>query len=257
MVSGDVNTKPFVWKAVASTRPPGAYQGAGQNAVLNAFQPRPDTRPVEWSGRSLTAASFYANPRHPAVQATYLDLSLADFMQNFPAKINGLYVLRVSYGKRDYGLYGATYPTTTIQVRGSRWYVVAGGTVDCSHATRAVSMEQLTGVATKRDVTARKPAVGQSTAPSGHPRRITTSPSSVRAAAAGDRRTVGSSGGAADSSTSASAASAATSTSHSWVLWTLGALVVLLAASLLLLATRRHRLAGPPAAHPDDHDPKE
>jgi hypothetical protein len=154
---GSIDRAPFVWKAVASEAPPSAYLGKGENAVLNIYQPRPDSDPTEWSGDSLTAASFYSTRSHPAVQATYADTSLSDFMKEFPPLADGLYQLRIYFGKINYGLYSATYPATTIRVVGSTWSVVDGGNVNCG-SSRGVSNEALTGAVPKADTIARAKA---------------------------------------------------------------------------------------------------
>jgi hypothetical protein len=159
VTGGDIHAKPFVWKAVASQAPPAAYRGTGQNTALSAFQPRPQVPAEEWSGTSMTAASYYSTPTHPAAQATYADLSVADLLRQYPAEDNGLIVLRMFFGRANYGIYQDTYPTTTIQVVGSRWHVVAGGTVDCGGA-EAVSSEQLTGAVTAKEFTPHRAASG-------------------------------------------------------------------------------------------------
>ncbi len=156
VTGGSIDSKPFVWKAVASQAPPAAYQGTGENAILNIYQPRPGVQPAEWSGNSLTAASFYKG-KVATVQSTYADSSLKEFMQLFPPMMDGLYELRMYFGKASYGLYSATYPATTIRVSGDRWQLVSGGAVKCGSA-KAVSNEQLTGVVSKKMTTPRKPS---------------------------------------------------------------------------------------------------
>ena len=254
VVGGDINATPFVWKAVASAPPPASYQGTGQNAVLSGYQPRPDTLPAYWSGMSLTGASFYTNAKAPTVQATYADPSLAQFIATYPPQLNGLYVLRMAWGKQNYGLYNATYPTTTIQVQGSRWHVVSGGTVDCA-AAKATSLEQLTGVVSKADVVPRAPSSDLTTTAGATPRPIVGSPSAV-ASASGSTTSVAPSAGGGDQKFRPASASSSSSTSsgHGWVLWTLVAIVVVLVGALVLALRRRTPVptVSPSADHPKD-----
>lgn len=145
VTSGWVDTKPFVWTAVSSSPAPAGEQGTGENTVLAIYQPRPGTLPEEWSGDELTATSFYRKTSAPAAQATRADLSLRTIMAEFPPKQDGLYELRMYFGRVNHGVYSATYPATLIRISGDTWQVVKGGKVDCVQ-TDAVSNEVLTGV---------------------------------------------------------------------------------------------------------------
>jgi len=164
VTGGDVHDAPFVWKAVASKPPPTPYRGKGQNAVLNIYQPRPQVEAAEWSGDQLTAATFYATSAAPSTQATLKDIPLSVVIDEYPPLVNGLYELRMYFGNTRSGLYSATYPATFIQVRGSRWTVVRGGTVNCT-ASSGQSSEVLTGAVSP------KQAYGSATPqpPRGHP----------------------------------------------------------------------------------------
>jgi hypothetical protein len=161
ITSGNVNSAPFVWKAVSSQAPPSAYAGKGQNADLNIYQLRPGVPAAEWSGEQLTAASFYRQKAAPTAQATTVDLSLANIIADYPPMDGGRYELRMYVGKVNYGDYSATYPATFIQVSGSTWHVIDGGTVNCG-AADAVSDEVLTGALPKADA---NPANLHTTAP--------------------------------------------------------------------------------------------
>lgn len=162
VTGGSIDATPFVWKAVTTTRPPAAYQGRAQNTVLNIYQPRPDAEPSDYSGGSLNSATFYDRQDLPTAQSTYSDQSLRQFIGQYPPKADGLYQLRMYYGRQGYGIYTSRYPVTTIQVVGSRWHVVRGVAVDCAGGT-GVSNEQATGVVTRAQVTAHRPAAGQRT----------------------------------------------------------------------------------------------
>lgn len=253
VTGGSVDTRPFIWKAVASTPPPSAYQGHGQNAVLGIFQPRKQTLPIEWGGTSLTAASYYRQRATPAAQATYTDQSLRSVITRYPPKVDGLYVLRMYFGRAGYGTYTASYPATTIQVTGSTWRVVAGGTVNCHHAS-AVSNEALTGVAGAKSTTPRKPSASERTVQTARSRVITaptreqvssgvlhaggvrpatgaSGPATSAPAASGDRTTL----------TSTQAADTSHTSSLSWVVWLLVGIVVLLVLALgASMRTRRN-----------------
>lgn len=141
---GDIHDVPFVWKAVATQPPPKQFLGQGENTILNIYQPRPGVAAGNWSGDQLTSASFYATRRAPAAQATLKDLPLAVIVREFPPLVDGLYELRMYFGKANYGLYSATYPATFIRVQGDHWNVVKGGSVNCAAST-GESNEVLSG----------------------------------------------------------------------------------------------------------------
>lgn len=144
--SGTLDSSPFVWKAVSSVQPPAAYQGKGQNAGLYIYQARQELPPGDWSGDELTSASYYSNRKAPTAVATYKDLSLKVITTEFPPMWNGLYELRMQFGKANYGIYPTSnYPATIIQVTGSTWHVVSGGLVNCG-ADAATSLETRTQV---------------------------------------------------------------------------------------------------------------
>jgi hypothetical protein len=170
VTSGNIHSSPFVWKAVGSQPPPSAYTGKGENAVLNIYQLRSNVPAAEWSGEQLTAATFYSHPSQPTAQATTVDLSLADIIADYPLMDGGRYELRMYFGKSNYGDYSDTYPATFIQVTGSTWRVIAGGTVSCGSA-RGVSDEVLTGGIPKTDANPRNlhttPPVPGGSAPAG------------------------------------------------------------------------------------------
>lgn len=141
---GNIDTAPFVWKAVASVPPPKQLRGRGQNAVLNIYQPRPETLAGDWSGDQLTAATFYSTARAPSTQSTLKDIPLKVIVNEYPPMVEGLYELRMYFAKSNYGLYSATYPATYIRVAGGNWSVVKGGTVNCA-ASSGQSAEVISG----------------------------------------------------------------------------------------------------------------
>jgi hypothetical protein len=148
VTSGSIHSTPFVWKAVSSVQPPAAYRGVGENAVLNVYQARQDIDPQDWTGLNLVPATDYKRPKQPTAIATYKDYPFTQATLSLPPMWNGMYVLRMQYGKTGFGIYSATYPQTVIQVSGDQWHVISGGLVDCSSA-KAVPQEVITGVAKK------------------------------------------------------------------------------------------------------------
>jgi hypothetical protein len=140
VTGGSVYEQPFVWTAISSVPAPAELQGKGQVAVLYAYQPRPGVPADQWSGDTLTAASVYSTTQAPTTQATRLDFRLKDFMDNFPTLVDGLYELRMYFGRPGVALDSSRYPETFIQVSGDRWSVAKGGAVQCS-AGKAVSNE--------------------------------------------------------------------------------------------------------------------
>jgi hypothetical protein len=249
VTGGSIDARPFIWKAVATAAPPKEFQGSGENAVLNIYQPRPGVEPAYWSGMALSAASFYSTPKLPAVQSSYGDASLADIMTLYPPRQNGLFVLRVYWGKAGFGLYSATYPTTTIQVIGRSWRVVAGGTVACG-ASQGKSVAILTGALPRSDAAPRRPDPAQVVVAAGGPHPMTAGPASATATPSvpgGSAPTTGA--GPARASPVAESKALPHDTSMSWVVWALLALVAVLTVLLgLTVRGRAHPKPGGAAA---------
>jgi hypothetical protein len=146
VTSGSIDSTPFVWKVVSSVEPPAAYRGKGRDAALNIYQVRRNVLPGDWTGQNLIPSTQYAVKKEPTAVATYKDYPLHVVTVELPPMFDGLYVLRMQFGKSGYGIYGATYPMTVIQVTGDKWRVVAGGLVNCAKA-KGVSIETTNGVA--------------------------------------------------------------------------------------------------------------
>jgi hypothetical protein len=142
VTSGSVDSTPFAWKAVSSVAQPSGYRGNGMNTNLTVYQARKGILPQEWSGDELTGASVFKNAKYPTAVATYKDLSLRTILREYPPQWNGLYELRMSFGRLNYGDYSGGYPATVIQVTGDRWHVVQGGIVNCG-AAKAASTETI------------------------------------------------------------------------------------------------------------------
>jgi hypothetical protein len=140
--SGSLDAAPFVTRAVSSVAAPSPYGEAGRTATLYAFQPRQDLPPGKWSGDMLTASTRYTNPAHPMAEATGGDLSLADFVSEFPPSWDGLIQLRLYLGAPSQPPLTVSYASTTVKVTGSTWSVVSGGTASCTSG-QATSIESL------------------------------------------------------------------------------------------------------------------
>lgn len=140
VMRGNIHDHPFVVTTVSSEAAPPPYNGKGGKATLLAYQPREGVVPGRWSGDTLTGASEYTNKAHPMAAATFRDFSLADFLDAFPARWDGMIQLRMYLGAPDTPVLNLPYPTTDIKVSGDTWTVVRGGTGDCS-VGKAVSNE--------------------------------------------------------------------------------------------------------------------
>lgn len=133
ITSGSLSDKPFVVRAVSSTPAPSGYTvRQGVKATLLAYQPIDGIDPGDWSGEALTGSAFFSNAAHPMTAGTVLDYSMGDFVGTYPVHWDRLVQLRIYYGQPDKPTYTTTYPAAVLQIDGSRWQVVQGGTVDCS-----------------------------------------------------------------------------------------------------------------------------
>ncbi len=164
LTRGNINDKPFVWRAVSSTPAPAPFNGSGRKATLLAYQPRAGTDPEMWSGDILTASSIYTNPRYPMAQATALDFSLKDFLLAFPPQLDGLIQLRIYLGAPDQGALSSTYPATDIRISGNTWTVARGASVICT-AGSAKSTETVSAPVTGKSPGAKAPPTSKSGAP--------------------------------------------------------------------------------------------
>ncbi len=139
VTSGSVYDKPFIWRAVGSVAAPVPFNASSRKATLYAFQPRPGVDASEWSGTTMTAASPYSNPSVPMAQANHRDLGLSDYLNDYPAEVNGIVELRLLYSSADTG-FSTSYAASFIQVHGTTWTLIKGGKVNCT-AGRATSPE--------------------------------------------------------------------------------------------------------------------
>ena len=191
ITSGTISSTPFVWRAVSSVAAPAPYNGDGRTAILEAYQPQQGLLPGEWSGQGMTASANYSNPSVPMAQATSRDISLANFLTAYPARWDGFVQLRMYFGTINAPPLTTHYPSLNIQVTGSKWQAVGGGSVNCTAGT-AVSLEtQLLPSTT----TTAPPAAATTT--TSKPIKATTSTTTKKAtsAAAGSVGTAGTKSG--------------------------------------------------------------
>lgn len=151
LTTGNVNDRPFAWRAVAGTAAPAPYNAAGRTATLFAYQPREGVDPGQWSGDMLTASAKYSNADRPMAQATRADISLADFLDGYPAQWDGLVQLRIYLGAPNTPTLTSSYTSADIKVDGDQWQLVQGGTsaADCTSGN-AISLEALLPAATMK-----------------------------------------------------------------------------------------------------------
>jgi hypothetical protein len=194
VTSGSLDSTPFAWKVVSSARPPKSYSGSGENADLDIYQARQGVLPGDWTGEDLMGATDYAHPGQPTAEATYKDDPLREIALALPPMWDGLYALRMQFGKTGYGVYNATYPMTVIQVTGNSWHVVSGGLVNCGRA-KAVPQEVLTGVAKQQVSALQISGETPPTAPASVRATPTTKPAAVHTAAPATAASAGSSSG--------------------------------------------------------------
>jgi hypothetical protein len=126
LTHGDVDTKPFVWRAVSSKAAAAPYNGAGATATLFAFQPRQNATPVLWSGDTLTASTPFTDPGHPTVTATATDFSLKDFLDEFPPRWDGAIQLRIYLDAPGQTALTTSYVAANLKITGNTWTQVPG-----------------------------------------------------------------------------------------------------------------------------------
>jgi hypothetical protein len=240
ITSGTLSDKPFVVRSVSSTPAPSGYSVAhGAKATLFAYQPIDGIAPGDWSGEALSGSAFFSNQAHPMTAGTVLDYSMGDFVGAYPTHWDHLVQLRIFYGQPNKMTYTTTYPAAVLQIDGSRWHVVQGGSVDCSNGKTKASEELALPPSTFRSasasIAASKSAAarstgrtsgsgtgGNGTGSGATPRggATTAAGASTPASAASSARSGASSGAAAGANGSAgpsgSPVDAAHSTSSSW-----------------------------------------
>jgi hypothetical protein len=128
ITKGDIETKPFARFAVSTQHAPPPYDRPGGKAALMAFQPMPNIDPTKWGGDFLTGSTSYSDPAHPTATGTDEDISLANFIAEFPTKWNGMVQLRMYLGAPQQPGLTERYVTADIKVDGKTWTLVRGAT---------------------------------------------------------------------------------------------------------------------------------
>jgi len=126
LTHGDINAKPFVWRAVSSRAATAPYNGSGATATLFAYQPRQNATPVLWSGDTLTASTPFPDPAHPAVTATATDFSLKDFLDEFPPRWDGAIQVRIYLDAPGQTALTSSYVAANLKISGDTWTQVPG-----------------------------------------------------------------------------------------------------------------------------------
>jgi hypothetical protein len=221
---GSIHDKPFAWRAVSSVTPPPPYDAPGGKGTLYIYQPRPGVMADQWNGDSMTAASTFTNPGHPMAQATELDFSLADFLNEFPTLVDGRLQLRMFVGARGVGTLASSYPATDIRVAGDTWAEVTPVIEDC-RAGSAVSSEIAAGALARSSASAAKSAVAHASGSTGIAHSRSGSSPTTGASASGAAPANQSSGSA--SANQSAAALLKPRHAHSWITPLIVGLVVL------------------------------
>jgi len=137
---GNINTKPFVWRAVGNVAAPKAYRVKNAVAQMFAYQPRPYTPAEAWSGLPIVAGSVYSNPDHPMIQSTPIDEPLSWFTKFFPPVWDHLEELRLYLGAPGTQEDTLGFAAADLVINGNTWTMVQGGTSGCTSG-KAVSRE--------------------------------------------------------------------------------------------------------------------
>ena len=128
ITSGSTLDHPTFWVGVSSSAAPTTYT----HAALFAYQPLQYVDPGNWSGYELTPSAAFSNPAHPMTQGTVADNSLYQYLQAYPSHWDGLVQIRMFFGGGNGGPVTQPYPAAVVQVKGTSWRVVQGGSAPCN-----------------------------------------------------------------------------------------------------------------------------
>jgi hypothetical protein len=186
VTSGNTADRPFVWRAVSSSKAPAPYNKKGRTATLFAYQPRPQVDAGEWSGDLMTASAKYTDANHPMAAATNLDEPLTTFLNEYPTKVDGFVQLRLYLSAPEEPAFTAQYAAANIQVSQGRWHLVgANPKVSCTSGT-AVSLEAILPTPAPSKSATPKPSTGAtSTLPAGSTPSATAGSTASAAAGSG------------------------------------------------------------------------
>jgi hypothetical protein len=140
VTSGSVNDLPFVWRAVGSQAAPPPYNDGSGAAILYAYLPRQGIDPGQWNGELLTGSTIYHDTHHPMAQATPADWMLRYFSDDYIPKWDGYVELRLYYQHQG-AQQSTSYAAADIQLTGTTWHLVRGGSDDCGAPGDAKSVE--------------------------------------------------------------------------------------------------------------------
>jgi hypothetical protein len=253
ITSGNVNTSPFVWRAVSSepARPP--YNNSYRTAILLAYQPQQGLASGEWTGAELSASSRYTNPAHPMAEMTPGDGSLEDFTSDYHPNWDGFVQLRIYLGTADEEAYSLQYPALNIQVTGDTWHVVGGRSVNCdtgsAESIESILLPKMTTTTTSAAASQVGPSGGTAAAASSHSTGDpSTAGTTTATSSAGSGDPIVAAGtttapGSRQRSASAVLADAAHSSADPWIgLAVIAALLVLVGSGVLVARRRRPAL---------------
>jgi hypothetical protein len=218
ITSGSLDAVPFVARAVASVAAPPPFNGNRRSATLFAYQPRQGVTPAEWSGEEISGGTLYENPAHPTAVGTKGDITMGQFVSDFPPNWEGLVQLRMYFAAAAPGSDSLAYAAADLKIDGNSWRVLKGADVSCNSG-KAVSIVSVLAPAAAAG--SFNPALS---APVSHPKNF---PSGTR-----------SSSGAASGSSAGSKSNGGSSLPVGYV--GVGGLAALLA--IALLATKRRHI---------------
>jgi hypothetical protein len=141
ITSGSITDRPLAWRAIGSLPVSANERIPGMKATLTSMVPQRGVPAAFWEGDNMTAASsFDTKTWLPAVQATSIDFSIADYFTQKHTLWNGMLQLRIVVMAG--GVSPQQYSALTIRVVGDRWTVLGRpGTTPCSAGAAAVSEE--------------------------------------------------------------------------------------------------------------------
>jgi len=247
VTSGTLDARPFVVKAVSSAPAPAGYNTDGSLATLYIFQPRKEVDPLDWSGKQLTASSYFSNPKHPMTKGIPADISIKGFAQVAPLW-GGFAEVRMYFTAVNASPHADPYPAAVIHISGKKWTLVSGGGTPCdvgtteSRASQFLSPEQLNAIANPKAPSSAgaKPSAGASPTSSSSPQSSSASSDEPSSAATPSEGV----DGAAIAAANTEAASASQSGVPSWLALLVLPVLGLLGAGIYMLRQRSNAPAG-------------
>ncbi|KAA1423916.1 hypothetical protein FE697_010210 [Mumia zhuanghuii] len=135
VTEGRVDDTPFAPIVVGATPLDGRIPGdLVANATLYGYQPREAIEPLEFSGSPIGGPVPFVDHERPATRVVPDAWSIANFVEVFPADLDGYVQLRLITSVSGFGANTTSYDTADIKVDGESWHVVRGGHADCTGA---------------------------------------------------------------------------------------------------------------------------